>query len=173
MGKNAVLGVIAALILAAIGYFALRPTYPTTMTFEDATGMAHSFTEYQQQLRPVVVTLVMDADSYSPRAVALLAKLRGEFSEEQLEVLAFDLNAADAKTAETYATAHALTYPVVPVRKTPGLDVDLIKTLGVRYAGDVAVIDLHGRIKKLLVGKDLTADEFETKVRSAVSSVVH
>jgi hypothetical protein len=171
MGKSWGLILIGLAVVGAGAYFILRPTYPTTLSFEDSSGTAHSFAEYKQQAVPVLLTLVMEGDSYSPRTAALMAKLRGEVPEEQLAMLAFYFTASDPKVAEAYATAHGLTFPVIPVKKTPGLDVDLLQTLGVKYGGDVALVDIHGKIKKLIVCKDLTAEEFEGKVRAAVATV--
>jgi hypothetical protein len=173
MGKSWGLILVGVAVILAGAYFMLRPTYPTTLSFEDATGTVHSFAEYKQQTVPVLLTLVMDGDSYSPRTAALFAKIRSEVPEEKLAVLAFHFTASDPKAADAYAAAHGVNFPIVPVKKTPGLDVDLLQTLGVKYGGDAALVDIHGRIKKLIVGKDLTAEEFENKVRAAVASVVH
>lgn len=169
--KNVLAGVVVVGLLGAMGWGLFKPKYPTPMEFEDSAGEKHSFAEYQRKGLPVLVSVVADTDSFSGRSLALLNTLGEQYPGARLAIVAFHLQVNDNAALQTWATAKGYNFTVVSIGKNPGLGVDLVNTMGMKFAGDVAVINARGRIAKVIETKTLTAAELDEKVRSAVSGV--
>ncbi len=106
----------------------------------------------------------------SERSIAALQKLRVEFPESRLGLVAFNMDTPELHFP--LPPDDQLGFSFVQTRDNPGLALDPRMTLGKHYGGDLVLISSGGGIKQTITAMDLDAATFEKQVRALAAGAV-